>query len=238
MIKNVFTAKDLAARYGVSLPCVYKWCRLNQLPRPMRVPGRKLLRWRREAIVQWEGNGGAPGAEEIRAIADSFLRPLVAAAFRLRGRKDTEGFMAAYLRSRKACRTPEDVAAFASIQIPSLLGPVCQQPQQLESLVTPEASLVAVAVLAAAFNRDSHYIAALGPAVTAAIACREEVPLDYLRGFQARIRSELVEKQTPLPSFWCSESQLLFGTMGKGRIDDPALRRAVDEVFSAVETAL
>jgi predicted DNA-binding transcriptional regulator AlpA len=61
----MFTAKDLAARYRVSLRTIGYWIAKGILPEPMRIGG--VVRWLEDDIKAWEAScrqrKSAPAAE-------------------------------------------------------------------------------------------------------------------------------------------------------------------------------
>lgn len=50
---NYISAKQLAARYSVSIPTLYRWIKANEFPAPVRI-GPKCSRWREEDVLAWE----------------------------------------------------------------------------------------------------------------------------------------------------------------------------------------
>lgn len=47
------SVKQLAARFNVSVPTIYRWIKVNDFPAPVRI-GPKCSRWREESVLDWE----------------------------------------------------------------------------------------------------------------------------------------------------------------------------------------
>ena len=51
--KVYFTDREVAARYGVSRPTIWRWLRAGHLPRPETI-GPNTKRWKLAALDEWD----------------------------------------------------------------------------------------------------------------------------------------------------------------------------------------
>lgn len=64
MLPEFLTARQLAAKFGISPRSIWRWVKCGYLPQPVRFTA-AVVRWDAEALARWlaeKGGGNAPAA--------------------------------------------------------------------------------------------------------------------------------------------------------------------------------